>query len=244
MLVEQPGEPAQPAVRGDPDRAGPFAQHPGGAFGVEANDDPEQDRLGLIAGQRRDQRDRLIGGDRRDGLVADVRQAGGQLCQLFDRGGHGRSATVMAQMVKGPVPGDRRRPPAKPRSVAQAGQVAGDVQPSLGGDVLGVVTDERPQVAQQPGLDRHVERRERRFVPMLRCDHRYGQVIHCTPRFLFAAGPFGPRHAKRQQRHTHPIWTVGSNARQQGAAPAPAVTPPARSAPVAASGRMGYIHAS
>jgi hypothetical protein len=76
-FVEQRGKPTQSAVRRDPDRAGPFAQHLGGALGVEADDDPEHDRLGLVAGQRGDQRDGLIGGDCRDGLVTDVGLAGG-----------------------------------------------------------------------------------------------------------------------------------------------------------------------
>ena len=58
-----------------------------------------------------------------------------------------------------PMAGDRRRPPAEAvRVAAELGQIASDLQPRLGGDVLGVPADQHGQMAQQSRLLRPVDR--------------------------------------------------------------------------------------
>ena len=95
--------------------------------------------------------------------VSSAAQAG----QVLGRdGGLGRAAGGAAQVVQGAVPGDGGGPAAELVVVAgEGGQVAGDLQPGLGRDVLGVLADQGVQVAQQPRLDVAVQDPERLRIP-------------------------------------------------------------------------------
>ena len=65
-----------------------------------------------------------------------------------------RAPAALAGVVDRPVPGDGRRPPAEPDEVSlEAADVPADLQPGLGGDVLGVGADQTAHVAQQGRLD-------------------------------------------------------------------------------------------
>src|SRR5215467_11188987 len=61
--VEVLPEAAQSPVGGGAHGAGAFAQHSGRGRGAEAHHDPQQHRLGLVSGQRRDQRHGVFGVD-------------------------------------------------------------------------------------------------------------------------------------------------------------------------------------
>ena len=60
--------------------------------------------------------------------------------EVFGGDGQGRAAGGLAEVVQGAVAGDGGDPAAEPVVAAgEAGQVAGDLEPGLGGDVLGVL---------------------------------------------------------------------------------------------------------
>src|SRR6202042_1222819 len=202
---EVAGEGAQAAVGGGADGAGSFAEDLGRGGGVEAEDGAQQHGLGLVGRQAGDQADGGVGGDRVQGGGGGV-VAGGQAGQVS--GGYrdgGGGAGGAAQVVEGAVAGDGGAPPAEPVAVAvEAGQVAGDLQPGLGGDVLGVVADQGAQVAQQPGLGVAVQRPERVGVPPLRLGHHRGQVHHVA--------------AANQERRRRGLRPVGRTAGLKGAA--------------------------
>src|SRR5207253_1763823 len=73
-----------------------------------------------------------------------------------------------ADVVEPAVPGDGRGPPAEVVPVsAEPAEVAGDLQPGLGRDILGVLADKDPYVAQQAGLDGPVDDGERLLIAAL-----------------------------------------------------------------------------
>ena len=66
------------------------------------------------------------------------------------------------------MPGDGRGPAAETRPVApEPAQVPGDLQPGVGGHVLGVVADDPAQIAEQSGLHEPVRDRESGLVAVL-----------------------------------------------------------------------------
>ena len=70
-----------------------------------------------------------------------------------------------ATVVDAAVPGDAEQPDPEPGQVAvEAGQVAGSLQPRLGGHVIGGVADDDPQVPQHRGLECHPQRLEAGLV--------------------------------------------------------------------------------
>src|SRR5260370_35951339 len=91
-------------------------------------------------------------GDRVQGAGGGV-VGGGEAGQVLGRDRDGRRAAAAAvPVVEGAVAGDGGGPAAEAVVVAVEGvQVAGDLPPGLGRDVLGVVADQGVQVAQQPG---------------------------------------------------------------------------------------------
>ena len=120
-----------------------------------------------------------VGGDGVDGVLGGV-VGGGPAGQVVGRDGDLRGAAGgVAQVVQGAVPGDGGGPAAEVVVVAgEAGQVAGDLEPGLGRDVLGVLADQGVQVAQQPGLDVAVQDPERLRVTPLGTAHDLALAIH------------------------------------------------------------------
>jgi DNA-binding CsgD family transcriptional regulator len=168
---------AQASVGGGADGAGAFAHHLAGGVGVQADDGAQQHRLGLVGGQRRDQGQGRVGGDRLDRTGRGV-VGGGQERQFLGGHRHRRRATALApQVIERPVPADRGDPAAEAVVVAgEACQVPADLKPGLGRHVLGVVADQGGQVTQQPRLDVAVQRTERLGTALLCIADRTGKI--------------------------------------------------------------------
>jgi hypothetical protein len=78
---------------------------------------------------------------------------------------------LVAQVVERPVARDGGDPAAEVVVVTgKGGEVAGDLEPGFRGDILGVVADQRVQVAQQAGLGVAVHGAERLRIAPLRPD--------------------------------------------------------------------------
>jgi len=105
--------------------------------------------------------------------------AGGQHGQLglVVHGAGGGPPSPRPDVVQRAVAGDPRRPAAEAVGVAvETIQVTGDLQPRLGGDVLGVrLRDQRPYVPQQARVYGAVDGAEGAFVPLSRRSHRCGE---------------------------------------------------------------------
>jgi hypothetical protein len=112
-LLQVSGELAEPAVGRGPDRPRPLAQDPARRLRVQPDDDTQQDGLCLIDWQRRDQGEGGVGGygvqSTRRGVIPAR-----QVTKLVDRDRDCLgTAPMAAQVVGGPVPGDRRDPAAE-----------------------------------------------------------------------------------------------------------------------------------
>jgi len=176
-LLQAGGEPPEPAVGRSPDRARLLAEDLAGAFRVQAHDDPQHDRFGLVRRKVRDHRHRGLGGDRVHGALGRI-VAGRQVAQVLNRGGRRlRAASVATLVVQAAMPGDGGGPAAETVGVAaEPGQIPRDVQPGFRGHVFGVVADHGAQVAQQPRLHVPVEHAERLLIALLCRSHSVRQI--------------------------------------------------------------------
>jgi hypothetical protein len=112
-LFQVSGELAEPAVGRCPDRARPLVEDPARRLRVQPDDDTQQNGLGLFGWQRRDQGESGIGGDSVQSTRRGVIPAR-QVAKLVDRDRYCLgTAPMAAQVVGGPVPGDRRDPAAE-----------------------------------------------------------------------------------------------------------------------------------
>src|SRR6266702_6378212 len=124
-------------MRSNPNRSGTLAEQAGDCLHVQAGNDPQGDRLGLVAGQGRDERERTFGVDalqyRSSGVVpAWAIEFGDVVGQS-----HRRPARA-APGVDGPATAERAQPAAKGGLVAgEVDEATRDVDPHVGGDVLG-----------------------------------------------------------------------------------------------------------
>lgn len=89
---------------------------------------------------------------------------------------------LIPEVVKHPMTADRGHPAAEPSCVtAEPREIPGDTQPCLGGEIFGRIAYLRPQVANQPGMDRPVQQPERVLIALLcRTNRRRQFEIVCT----------------------------------------------------------------
>jgi hypothetical protein len=167
-LGKSGGQTAQTSVGGNAYRSGSLAQHRGSGLSVEIHDHSQQDCFGLVTRQAGNKRNSRLGRGRRYSLIARIDAVRGQLSQVLDRGCHRRAPFVVTQMIERPMPGYGCGPTTKPMRIAQSRQIPNDLQPCLGGDILGIHADKPPQIPQQTRLDGHVKGVESRRVTTLR----------------------------------------------------------------------------
>src|SRR6266508_3289248 len=170
------GKAAQPAHRCDPDRAGPFAEHLRGLGDVEARDNAQHERLGLVLRQLGDQRqcpfgthpvERLGRGIR---CIARVHVVAGRQVLL--------APPRAAQLVHPAVAGDAEQPDAEQRRIStEAADVAGRLQPRLRGRVLRIAADDHAQIPQHSRLERAPENREPALVSGAGGGQRAGEIF-------------------------------------------------------------------
>jgi hypothetical protein len=120
VSIELRSEASQSAVRGGPDGSGALAEYPSGAFGIEPDDNPEQDGFRLILGQGCDPVDR---GARTDCLhrpalgVVEAGQAG----EVFKVSGHAWASLSAPEMIESTVSCDRGGPAAESAALTAVG---------------------------------------------------------------------------------------------------------------------------
>src|SRR5690606_31796774 len=165
-VLQEIGEPPQPAMSRRTNRTRTLAEDLCDARHVEANDNPQQHRLGLLLWQRTDQ---CHGGVGRDGLQHPLLGVvvARPVLELIEGGGHRRrrSPSPTAQVVERTVAGDRHHPAPKTVRVARkVADVAGNLGPGLRRDVLGVLAHKPSDITEDSGLKRTVDGAEREFV--------------------------------------------------------------------------------
>lgn len=115
-------------------------------------------------------------------------------------------------MIQRAIAGYPRRPAAEPvRITAEARQVAGYLQPGLGGDIFGVrFPDQGPDIAQQSRVHSAVHSPEGVLTTVLCREHRSGQLRVVPQHFLNPSRcPARPIRSALHALHCRALYASG-----------------------------------